>query len=664
MPTLTKQYSSLTVTFVIGLALALDTASLAWGQQRKIYEPTWESLDQHKTPEWLMDAKLGLFIYAPSFTKQEWEQHHKLHGHKKGIARHVGASFPDHWVDRAWDKLPWDPDGLAQLAADAGAKYIVFARTSFILNHPSRFNDVPGSPFMRMQPTNRDYVDEMAHSTRARGLRFGLYTNYMVPTLHPEWIETVKEAIDMYQPDTLWFDGDKLRYPEDEMQSRELAAYYYNHSKKQDEVAIEDAMGSYKGPTWGKRLVHGDWYRKEETGPHDDISDGFYVRYRELFYNMNSSPVEESGGQANNLIEWLIDCSAKNGNLEATIFLGPPELYDIQRRALLKMGLWLQVNGEAIYGTRPWYDGKPQSNTTDGIHIRYTTQDNSLYAILFKWPHRSPTFPNLRAAEGTTVSILGVQAPTIPWRQTSRGLNVNLPPQDMSSGKQPNVPCDHAYVYKMTPIPSWFPTTPPESATSIQPNDVGEHIVTLQNGKDGYEHQTNEVMTSGQWGGHLGHSEHGSDELFLFDDQPNQRYARVLVRFDLQNQVPLGTKVTRAVLQLYSPVGFGGFNTLEGRAARKPWEDGKTWWQQWGRGGTDPGYVDTKPALRGKVDGRGSHHFQLDPTVVQQWIDQPQTNHGLLLKTLAGDNNFHWYLSGAQSEYPPRLAIEYNHTTP
>lgn len=92
----------------------------------------------------------------------------------------------------AWDKIPWDPDSLTKLAVDAGAKYIVFARTSFILNHPSRFNDVPGSPFMRMQPVDRDYVREMSQSTRAHGMRFGLYTNYMVPTLIPEWIEIVK----------------------------------------------------------------------------------------------------------------------------------------------------------------------------------------------------------------------------------------------------------------------------------------------------------------------------------------------------------------------------------------------------------------------------------------------------------------------------------------
>jgi len=87
------------------------------------------------------------------------------------------------------------------------------------------YNDVEGSAFMRMGPKDRDYIGDMARAVRARGMRFGLYTNYIHPKEHPQWIETVKEAIDMYQPSTLWFDGDKMRDTADNMRSKELLAY-------------------------------------------------------------------------------------------------------------------------------------------------------------------------------------------------------------------------------------------------------------------------------------------------------------------------------------------------------------------------------------------------------------------------------------------------------
>jgi len=76
-----------------------------------------------------------------------------------------------------------------------------------------------------------------------------MYTNYINPVDHPHWIEITKERIDRYRPVTLYFDGEKTAHSAEKLRSRELAAYYYNHSERQDEVAVEDAMGHYKVAT-------------------------------------------------------------------------------------------------------------------------------------------------------------------------------------------------------------------------------------------------------------------------------------------------------------------------------------------------------------------------------------------------------------------------------
>ena len=92
----------------------------------------------------------------------------------------------------------------------------------------------------------------------------------------------------------------------------------------------------------------------------------------------------------------------------------------------------------------------------------------------------------------------------------------------------------------------------------------------------------------------------------------------------------------------------------------KPWTDGKTWWSNWGHGGRDPGYVEEKPACTGRIGPAGSTPFVVDRALVQAWVNDPASNHGVLLKARAADANFHWWGEGAEDENPPKLLIEYN----
>ena len=111
-------------------------------------------------------------------------------------------------------------------------------------------------------------------------------------------------------------------------------------------------------------------------------------------------PTNEEYKSGTELIKMLLEVRAKGGNLLLNI--GPRAdgtIPEEAERTLLEIGRWLEVNGEAIYGTRPWkiYGEGPtqvvagsfkdtERATFTGQDFRFTTKGNTLYAIALAWP--------------------------------------------------------------------------------------------------------------------------------------------------------------------------------------------------------------------------------------------------------------------------------------
>ena len=187
---------------------------------------------------------------------------------------------------------------------------------------------------------------------------------------------------------------------------------------------------------------------------------------------------------AESIVSRLIENTSKNGNLllnispraDGTI---PQEQQDI----LLDVGKWLNINGEAIYGTRPWvkygegpaaedaaktmkiardsgFVGRANEKNMGSAYlagggvprkgytpkdIRFTTKGNALYAILMTWPGEQATITSLAKNNGQKILVKKVELlgnkGVLKFTQDNDGLKVILPAEK---------PGPYAYALRIT----------------------------------------------------------------------------------------------------------------------------------------------------------------------------------------------------------------------
>jgi alpha-L-fucosidase len=172
----------------------------------------------------------------------------------------------------------------------------------------------------------------------------------------------------------------------------------------------------------------------------------------------------EFGGYQNPgvIIHWLIDTVSKNGTFILNVPGKPDGTIDGKEIAVLdRITTWIQMNGEAIYATRPWkiFGEGPamlEKATTqrNGVgelgpeDIRFTRNKTNtvVYAIVMGWPGKETVIHALGTASAqlpgkvVNVELLGY-ADNVRFTQDASALHVQLPVQK---------PCDYAIALKVT----------------------------------------------------------------------------------------------------------------------------------------------------------------------------------------------------------------------
>jgi alpha-L-fucosidase len=456
------------------------------------YRADWESLKGYTVPDWYKDAKFGIFIHwgvyaVPAFGSEWYPRMMYIPGSEE-FKHHLATYGPQEKFGYK-DFIPmfkaqkFDPSAWARLFREAGAKYVVpvFEHHDGFQMYDSALSDWTA---VKMGP-QRDLEGDLAKAVRAEGLRLGASSHriehnfflgvgrsirsdvndpanagfygpahnwltakqgtplandftFVSKAWTDDWLARSAEIVKKYQPEVMYFDW-WVGQPSVRENLTRFAAFYYNTSLKK---AGSIGVINYKD------------YAMQDSSGVLDIERGQLSGIRPSYWQTDTSISNRSWGYIENdtfkssdfVIHQLVDIVSKNGNLLLNI--GPRAdgtIPDEVQRVLREIGEWLKINGEAIYGTRPWrtFGEGPTKIVEGAFHdtdtekftsedFRFTTKGETLYAIELGWPANGEAVIHSvgTGAAGErpvkSVEILGSNE-RVTFESEKDGLHIHLP---------------------------------------------------------------------------------------------------------------------------------------------------------------------------------------------------------------------------------------------
>ncbi|MDQ8188019.1 alpha-L-fucosidase [Pelagicoccus sp. SDUM812002] len=463
------------------------------------YEANWESIGKHEAaPQWFRDAKLGIYfhwgVYSVPAYQSEWyprlmhvpgtasyEHHQGVYGPPSEFGYHdfvpqfTAEKFdPEEWVNlfqeagarfvgpvaehhdgfAMWDSeiTPWnaadkgperDVTGeLAVAAREAGLKFIT---TFHHARNLQRYADTAETEWAKLKenqwtgffdshyPLHSEYPNSKDESE----LNY-LYGN--IPEdqwLEEVWLGKVKEVVDKYQPDIVWFDSWLDSIPESYRER--MAAYVLNRAAERDQEVVivrkqDDLPLSFSVDDLEKS-------RKNELDPEpwmtdETLSNGSWC-YTE---GLTLKPAAD-------VLHILVDIVSKNGVLLLNVSpKADGTIPEDQRQRLETLGGWLRQYGESVYGTRPWYTfGEGPTVQPEGsfenhqefakvkyshLDTRYATKGNIIYATTLGRPENETitleAFSEANLPEDISIDSVSLVASdeSVTWTLEEDGLHL------------------------------------------------------------------------------------------------------------------------------------------------------------------------------------------------------------------------------------------------
>ena len=378
--------------------------------------------------------------------------------HKKHYGNRDYFSFQKDFEE---ENMEFSVNSWVDLIRKAGARYVIF-----VTKHHDGYNLWPTkfpNPKIPEYYSKRDFTGELTECVRNAGLKMGLYysgafdwsfknqfpiTDAKSYLYHLDMSEEyvsyavcqIKELIDRYHPSVLWND---IAFPQG-YDLKKLFAYYYNVV---EDGVINDRWKQMKIPRTETEWKHFNeknkggaaWFPNVSGSiPHYDFITPEYQSFSEIqekkwectrgigrSFGYNRMEVGADYLSGNQIIELLIQITAKNGNLLLNI--GPRADGSIpyeQKKALLEVGEWLKINGEAIYDTRPL----PGLNCIDHKDkpVFFTQKENAVYALITSERlQKEVVVHNYRIPSGKDIILLGTGK--VSYQAEGENIRIFLP---------------------------------------------------------------------------------------------------------------------------------------------------------------------------------------------------------------------------------------------